>query len=289
MSMNRSLEYDVRLEVLGEDPNRGDILLAARFQNVRVKWTLPNNYFMSLDEFLARATSQVQGMEIRFNVDSSGKITHLPPLPEDIDQQLGLIIQAVLDSLDTAFLVVPGKKLRDDNSWDEKDKRGREGKLGRYRNGITVTKFAGMFRDSTTKELLARLDVTQKGEEIVTTKAGSHRSEWNGESTAYFSAEKGYLARVHGTLRKFDPTEGNAVAQIDVRWEPLRAPVTALPAGAGAPCAPGDPQCQPAGDGSTGPTDPCDPEYSGFEECPSQAAPDTASPPAAAPAATPPT
>ena len=256
-TLNRVLEYDVRLTIAGKDPNRGDILVRATFRNVKIQWTLPpsSGLNVSIDEFIQNAVRQVQGMEIRFNVGDDGKVHYLPPIPSEADDQLKLVIRAVLDSLDEAFLQVPSKPLEPGASWEDTEKKGRKGKLGRYRKGTRKTTFKGLYREPQTGATLALLTVEDRGEEVITTKSGSRRNEWNGTTEAYFSMTDAFLHARHGEMRKFDPKEGTTFVKVDVTWRKVA-------------------------DGSRAPavkverqkiTDPCDPDYVGFEECPADA------------------
>jgi len=256
-NLNRVLEYDVRLQILGKDPKRGDILVRATFHNVKIQWTLPPGAIsISVDEFIEQAVRQVQGMEIRFNVGDDGSVHYLPPVPSEVDDELRLVIQGVLDSLDDAFLQVPDEPLQPGASWEEKEKKGRKGKLGRYRKGTKKTTFEGYFRDPKTGRKLAKLVLDDRGEEVITTKAGSRRNEWNGSTEAFFSLSDSFLAERHGELRKFDPKEGTTFLKVDVTWRKVA-------------------------DGTTAPavqverqaiTDPCDPDYVGFDACPADEA-----------------
>ncbi|RMG94658.1 MAG: hypothetical protein D6705_15500 [Deltaproteobacteria bacterium] len=261
-NLNRVLEYDVRLTIAGKDPNRGDTLVRATFHNVKIQWTLPpsSGLNISVDEFIQNAVRQVQGMEIRFNVGEDGSVHYLPPIPAEVDDQLRLVIQSVLDSLDEAFLQVPKDTLSPGETWEEKEKKGRKGKLGRYRQGVRKTTFKGLYRDPKTQATLALLSIEDRGEEVITTKAGSRRNEWNGKTDAYFSITDAFLAERHGELRKFDPKEGTTFVKVDVTW---RKVADGNAAGAV------EVERQRI-------TDPCDPDYVGFEECPANAPADAA-------------
>jgi hypothetical protein len=141
--------------------------------------------------------------------------------------------------------------VKDKETWSEDEKRGREGKLGRYVVGKVQTRVDGMYRDDTRKEDLLRLVITQKRAETITTKDSSRKIEIEGKSTAMFSTA-GYLAQIDGESREFDPVNGMTFSKVKVDWKKTASGTT----GGAAPTV--DEQAI---------TDPCDPDYVGSEEC----------------------
>lgn len=265
-TINRSIECDIGLTVRGEDPNRGDILVVAKVTNVNVTWKLPPTPMYAafdVDAIVKQALDVVQNMEVRFNVDSSGKVNFMPPPPQDVEQEVKLVIEQVLESIESAFMEVPRKSVKQGESWDEKEKKGRKGKLGSYRVGTITTTFKGLYRDKERNEDVAKLDIVHEREETVTTKAGSHQNKWEGKTEALFSTSGDYLAKVKGEIRKFDPGTGmgpqTTFTKVRVEWTKKAVDTVAAEAEP-TPEAPKEAEVQAI-------TDPCHPDYVGAEEC----------------------
>ena len=295
-TLNRVLDYQVELTSLGKDPKRGDILVQARFTNVKIEWTLPPQAGLniSVDEFIRDAVSKVQGMVIRFNVGENGEVHYLPPIPSEVNDQLRLVIQAVLDSLDSAFIPLPDRALKAGESWEDKEKRGRKGKLGRYREGVLKTTFEGLYHMEGLDDTVAKLRIEDKGQETITTKEGSRANEWNGATDALFAVQGQYMVRRKGELRKFDPKEGTTFTKIQVEWRKLARKQVQGPTQVVEkqritdPCDPdyvGPGACEPTPEGGAQDlvapgedvekqriTDPCDPDYVGPGACDPDAA-----------------
>ncbi|MEZ4450048.1 MAG: hypothetical protein R3B09_11275 [Nannocystaceae bacterium] len=262
-SFNRSIKFNVTLAVRGEDPERGGIRVNARFTNIDPKWALPPGTPFSLNEFLAEIKQVIEGMEVTFNVDASGKILFLPTLPENIKPELGIVIQQVLDALEAAFLTVPGRALKIGESWTDEKKRGREGKLGKFVQGKVTTTVSGYYRTPESEEVV-ELTVQDTESAVTTTKSGSHSTERKGKSTSLFSTSGSYLRSTVSEFTDFDPGVSNTISKLDVRW-------TKVGGGSGPeevqaiadPCDPnyvGEAVCQTI-------ADPCDPNYVGEGEC----------------------
>jgi hypothetical protein len=238
-----------------------------------------------VDAIVKQALDVVQNMEVRFNVDSTGKVNYMPPPPQDLEPQVKMVIEQVLESIESAFMEMPRKSVRQGESWDEKEKKGRKGKLGSYRLGTITTTFKGLYHDKERNEDVAKLDVVHEREETVTTKAGSHENKWEGKTEALFSTSGNYLAQVKGEIRKYDPGTGmgpqTTFTKVRVEWTkeavdsvaaetqptpeaPKEAEVQAITD----PCHPdyvGAEECKETETQAI--TDPCDPDYVGGEEC----------------------
>lgn len=250
-NLSQSLECDIKLVVVGEDSQRGGTLLRATFSNVDMKWGLPPSAPISPEEFTRDAVARLQGMNVAFNVKPTGEIIYMPVPPQELSDVDKQFIDQVLRGLEKAFLVVPDHAVKDKETWSEDEKRGREGKLGRYVVGKVQTRVDGMYRDDTRKEDLLRLVITQKRAETITTKDSSRKIEIEGKSTAMFSTA-GYLAQIDGESREFDPVNGMTFSKVKVDWKKTASGT----AGGAAPTV--DEQAI---------TDPCDPDYVGSEEC----------------------
>jgi len=286
-NVSQSLECDVKLVVIGDDPQRGGAQVRATVSNVDLKWGLPPSVPVSPDEFLQQALAQLQGMSITFNVLPTGEIVHMPSPPQELSEELRELVYQVVRALEQGFLVVPKHAVKDGETWTENERKGREGKLGRFVEGKVETKVDGMFHDDERKEDVVRLVIQEKRKEIVTTKDGARASESERKSTALF-ATTGYLAEVDGETREYDPKQGMNFRKLSVRWRrTAQGQGTAAPADVQTiadPCHPdyvGPAECT---EGETQAiTDPCHPDYVGAEECAAGAAPEGGTPPAGTP------
>ena len=230
-------------------------------------------------------------MEVRFNVLPSGKVNYMPPPPQDADDQVKLVIEQVLETIESAFMEMPRKPVKQGETWEEKENKGREGKLGSYRVGTTTTTLETMWHDAERAEDLVELSIELEREETVTTKAGSHQNKWKGKTQAMFSTSGSYLASITGEVRKFDPGTGmgaqTTFTKVRVQWHkqagaaaPEPAPKPTVPEGAEVqaisdPCHPdyvGGGECTETETQAI--TDPCDPDYVGGDECTEDAADD---------------
>lgn len=285
-NITQSLECDITLVVVGADPQRGGTLLRATFSNIDMKWGLPPSAPISPEEFTRDAIARLQGMNVAFNVSETGEIVYMPMPPQELSDVDKQFIDQVLRGLEKAFLVVPNHPVKDKETWAEDEKRGREGKLGRYVVGKVETRVDGMYRDDARKEDLLRLVIAQKRTETVTTKDGSRKSEIEGKWTAMFSTT-GYLAQIDGESREFDPVNGMTFSKMKVEWRKTASgsvggTVPKVDEQAiGDPCDPdyvGADECK---DGSEAQVidDPCHPDYVGPAECATKGTPEIAAPP----------
>lgn len=267
-SMTRSINFDINLTVRGKDDKRGGNLVIARFSNVDLKWALPAALPISLSDFTSKAKQQLQGMEVDFNVDDTGKIVYMPEIPEGADAQLALVIKQALDTLETAFVPVPARPLRPSESWTDEKKRGRKGKLGKYVEGSITTKVEGLYRDPESEEI-AKLVIEETETALTTTKSGSHETKKQGKSTSFFSTTRSYLIRTTSEHTEFDPGESTTFSKLTVEWS--KAPRAAAAAGElqsiSDPCDPDYVGGEECGAGAPTITDPCDPDYVGEAEC----------------------
>jgi hypothetical protein len=271
----RGFSFDVSLVVRGPDEARGGTKVTARYTNVDIRWGLPGASPISITALVNKATAQLQGLEVDFNVDESGKILYMPELPDDLADDLRAVLQEALDTLETAFLSVPQRPLKIADTWKDDKTRGRKGKLGRYLEAVVTTKVDGFFRESATNTDLTRLTIDETEKEVTTAKTGSHEVTKETTTTAYFAHGGRYLHKLVRDRRVFDPGNATTFAGLDVTW-------TKAPAAAVGPVAPTTiKQVQEI-------SDPCHPDYVGGEECQPAGAPGAAAetaPGEAAPAA----
>ena len=269
-NMNRNIEADVQLVALRPDPARGGTLIQARFSNVNLDWALPPNLPISADDFLSMTVEAVQGMNVNFVVSERGEIMFMPPPPQDVPDQMRLVITNLTDALESAFLPVPERNLGPGESWSEEEKSGRKGKLGRYREGTITTRFDGMFRDAQRKEDMAKLVIQHDRTDVITTKDGSRQNELEGKTVAYFSSN-GYLALLESEQRDFDPQQGMTFRKVRASWQKTASGEAAAQDEVQAitdPCDPDYVGPEPCADQVQAITDPCDPDYVGPEPCP---------------------
>ena len=168
----------------------------------------PSGSPISVGELVSKATAQLQGLEIDFNVDETGKVLHMPELPEDMPEDLRFVLQEAIDTLETAFLPVPQRALKVGDTWKDDKKRGRKGKLGRYLEGEVTTKVDGFFRDTQVNTDLTKLTISESEKEVTTAKTGSHEVSKEIQTTAFFAHSDRYLQRLVRDGKTFDP--GNA-------------------------------------------------------------------------------
>lgn len=270
-SISQALECDVKLLVVGSDPERSGAQVRATLSNIVLDWGLPPSAPFSVDEFAKQAVAQLQGMQVTFNVLPTGEITFMPVPPQELDDQVKEVIFQVLRALEQGFLVMPKHKVAEGETWTENEKRGREGKLGRFVDGKVTTHMEGMFRREEQTEDLVQLKIELQRKETITTKDGSRTSEIQGKSSALFSMQ-GYLAEVDGETREYDPKQGMNFRKVRVQWKKTAQGT----AGAGTgdvqaiedPCHPdyvGPAECKEAESQTI--EDPCHPDYVGAEEC----------------------
>lgn len=254
-SSSQSFSFDLTLTVRGPDETHGGTAVTARFSAVQVKWSLPPSFPISVAEFNRTAGQQLQGLEVDFNVDESGKILHMPELPEDLSAELRVVLQQALDALETAFLTVPARPLKAGDTWKDDKKRGRKGKLGRYSEGTVTSKVDGFYKTGEPPITVARLVTDTDETEITTTSSGSHEVKKQSTITALFATEQHYLYSYVNEEQIFDAGNTNTFAKTEVNW------------------------AKPASQtGGAPPTkvqdisDPCHPDYVGSEDC-NEAAP----------------
>lgn len=275
-NVSQSLDCEVQLVVVAPPDGDKGALLRATFSNIDLQWGLPPSAPMSPEEFTKTAITRLQGMNVSFRVKTTGEIVEMPTPPQELPDVEKQFIDAVLRALEQAFFELPTRSVKDDETWSEDEKRGREGKLGRYVVGKTQTRVDGMFHDDARKEDLVRLVVSRKRTETITTKDGSRKNESEGRMTAMFSTQ-GYLAELEGESRDFDPVEGMTFSKVRVGWK--RVDAGALGGGIDTP--PKDGECDPSDAGTQtcvddseqqNITDPCHPDYVGVETCATDAA-----------------
>jgi hypothetical protein len=258
-STSQSFSFDLTLTVRGPDPARGGVAVTARFSGVSVKWSLPPSFPISVAEFNRNASNQLQGLEVDFNVDDTGRILHMPELPDDISSELRVVLQQALDALETAFITVPARPLKVGDTWKDDKKRGRKGKLGRYSEGTVTTRVDGFYHTGEPPLTVAKLVVDTDEKEIITTSSGSHEVKKQSTTEVLFATEKQYLHNYVNEEQIFDTGKSNTFAKTEVSWT---KPVSQTGGSA-------TPKVQDI-------SDPCHPDYVGAEECPDEAAPDEA-------------
>jgi hypothetical protein len=273
-SATRGFSFDLTLKVRGADPAHGGMGVTARFSGVSVKWSLPPGIPISVAEFNRTASQQLQGLEVDFTVDDTGKILYVPDLPEDLGAELRAVLQQALDALETAFLTVPARAIKAGDAWKDDKTRGRKGKLGRYVEGTVKTRVDGFYRTGEPPLTVAKLITDTDELEITTTANGSHEVKKQATTEALFATEQRYLHSYVREQQIFDTGNSNTFAKTEVSWKKPAGPTGGAV----------EAQVQDIGD-------PCHPDYVGSEECADQAAPaeappaEGAAPPAAAPPA----
>jgi len=251
-SLSRGFEFDVTLTVRGPDPKGQGTMVTARYSNVNIRWGLPPGATFSVGELVSKATSQLQGLEVDFAVDETGKVLFMPELPSDMPEELRFVLQEAIDTLETAFLPVPARPLKVGDSWKDDKVRGRKGKLGRFLEASTTSTVEGFFRDEARKLDVTRLKIDETETEITTAKTGSHEVKKQTLTTASFAHADRYLSSLERTRQTFDPGNATIFTTLKVKWTKEPPPAAAAPV---------IKQVQDI-------NDPCHPDYVGAEECP---------------------
>jgi hypothetical protein len=251
--ISRGFSFDVSLAIRGPATNEhGGTMVTARYSNVDIKWGLPPGATFSIQELVSKATSQLQGLEVDFNVDETGKVLHMPELPPDMPEDLRYVLQEAINTLETAFLPAPQRPLKQGDTWKDDKTRGRKGKLGRYLESQVTTKVDGFFRETAAKVDLTRLTISESEKEITTAKTGSHEVAKETLTTAYFAHGDRYLHKLVRDQKIFDPGNSTTFAGLEVTW--IKGPAVAA--------APPEAVKQ-----TQDISDPCHPDYVGAEEC----------------------
>ncbi len=282
-SVNRSIKFTAHLAVLGPDDEHGGTKVMAKLKNIDLNWALPPEIaaVVNISDLVSQARQQLENVEISFNVDATGKLLYIPPLPDGVSQELGMVIQQVLDALESAFYTVPDRALKPGEQWQDEKKRGRKGKLGRYIEGTVATTFEGLYAAAITGTPVARLVSKTEENEVTTTKSGSHEVRRQGESVMMFATDDGYLISNDSELRTFDAGNSTTFTNVTVIWnktgkQPQQPSVVTQTIDD--PCHPdyvGAGECVeqpvvPEGAESQSIDDPCNPDYVGPEECSSE-------------------
>jgi hypothetical protein len=273
-NITQSVECDVRLEVLGDDPERGGKAVRASFANIELQWGLPASATVTESDFTREAILQLERMNVTFNVLPTGEITYMPVPPQQLADELKVLIDQVLLGLEEGFLVVPKHAVKRGETWSDDERRGRKDTLGRYVEAKLTTKVDGLYRHEELGQDVVRLVIGSERRDTFTTEDGARTSESQAESTVLFSTE-GYLAKVDGESRDQDPVQGVSFRKVSLAWKKTAD---------GTPGARGS--LTPVQEQEI--TDPCDPDYVGAEECkqapPVEAPPAEETPPEPAPA-----
>jgi len=250
----RGFSFEVALLIRGPATDAfGGTLVVARYTGVDIRWGLPGGSPISISELVSKATRQLEGLEVTFNVDETGKVLHMPEVPQDLPEDLRFVIQEAIDTLETAFLPVPQRALKVGDNWKDDKKRGRKGKLGRYVEGETTTKVEGFFRDNESNIDLTKLTISESEKEVTTAKTGSHEVSKEIQTTAFFAHGDHYLRKLVRDGKTFDPGNATIFAGLEVTWAKDKSTAAAA----------GPTTVKQIQDIS----DPCHPDYVGGDEC----------------------
>lgn len=254
-SASNHFSFDLTLTVRGPDKDHGGMAVTARFSAVTVRWSLPLGFPGSVAEYNRKASEQLQGLEIDFAVDDTGRIVYMPELPENFPGELRPVVQQALDQLETAFLPVPSNAIKAGDQWKEDKKRGKKGKLGRYIEGAIQTRIDGFYALGEPPITVAKLVSEESVTEVTTTTSGGHEVKKQATTEALFATEQNYLISYVSDRQTDDLGNSTTFEKTEVSWQKMPPPA----AGAA-------PQVQDI-------SDPCHPDYVGAEECQDSAAP----------------
>lgn len=270
-SVTRSISLDIDLLVNGAAPE-GGILVTATFKNISLNWSLPRGVPFSLSDFTNSAKQKLQGTMVSFRVNEQGKIIYMPTIPDDISEELGVVIQQALDALEAAFFEVPERAIKPGDQWSTTKTRGRKDKLGRYVEGTVTTRVDGFYRLPDSDEELAKLILEEQQLEVITAKSGSHQIKRRGTNETLFSTKGGYLLKTKGDYQTFDAGNSTTMTLVQAEWKKGQKQVVKKRQRISDPCDPdyvGTEECASEADSPTVQpiTDPCDPNYVGTEKC----------------------
>ncbi len=264
-----SLEFDVALVVSANKV--GDAMLVrATVEQISLNMRLPDGIPAAAAGGMTPETAaSLNGIELRFNINERGEVSDLPEPPESAPMPVKGIIGMLTSGLTAGLAMrLPVEPIKDGESWDAKSDKPDEGVVSSTNTGT----LGGLGR-SAGGEDIAQLAYTAQIE--------SKRAQGGQELTvkqeidtkASFSATGGYPVEVERKIN--NEIVGQATIYIEVAAEWQKGEKQAVEA------------APPAVEEVQAPTDPCDPDYAGMEECVEDAAPPADAAPAdAAPADT---
>ena len=240
--MIQSIEFDVELVVSG--PIGESNLVAATVTDIKFDVRLPEGMPGEAAKQLpsAEEAAAVSGTQLRFHLDDQGKVTEMPEPPKDVADKIGQVVGMVAGALQAGFVTLPGKPLKNGDTWDpvSADDKGRTG---------TGT-FNGMARDDASGSEVARLTYAYQRSPDAEEGGSGPRVEGSQDIEVLFATD-GYPVQIKRKSSGDIKGLGGFNSEVTAEWKKLdKRAVT-----------------PPTNDEVQEITDPCDPDYVGPEEC----------------------
>lgn len=246
-----SIEFDAALVVSANEDASGK-LVRATITGIKLEMRLPEGIpAAAAGGITPEAAAALNGMELRFNLSELGEVSNEPEPPESAPMEVKAIIGMISGALTSGFVRVPEQPVKDGESWDAKSKETK----------VTV-------KSATHTGTLEGLGRNEAGEELAQLAfVANVEAEREGQTfkvkqdvKASFSTTGGYAPKVERKINNEIVGQGTMLSEIEAEWtkggkQPVEAAVPT-----------------PAGEVQTI-TDPCDPDYVGAEECPTDAPP----------------
>ncbi len=238
----QSIEFDVELVVNG--PIGESNLVAATVSDIKFDVRLPEGMPADAAKQMpsAEEAAAVGGTQLRFHLDEQGKVTEMPEPPKEIADKVGQVVGMVAGALQAGFVTLPGKPLKNGETWDpvSDDDTGRKG---------TGT-FNGMARDGASGADVARLTYAFERNPEAEGGGSGPRMEGNQDIEVLFATD-GYPVQIKRKISGDIKGIGGFNSEVTAEWKKLdKRAVTA-----------------PTNEVVQEITDPCDPDYVGPEEC----------------------
>lgn len=246
-----SIEFDVALVVSANEDAKGK-LVRTTVKGIKLDVRLPEGIpAAAAGGMTPEAAAALNGMELRFNLSERGEVSNEPEPPETAPLETKAIIGMVSEALTSAFVRVPEQAVKDGESWDAKSE---ETKVT-IKSATHTGTLKGLGRNAAGEEI-AQLEFVA---DIEAEREGT-TFKVKQDVKASFSTTGGYAVSVARKINNEIVGQGSALVEIEAAWtKGGKQPVEAA-----APT--------PAGEVQTI-TDPCDPDYVGAEECPTDAPP----------------
>lgn len=243
----QAIEFDVDLLMsgAGSDDKR---LVVATIDEIGFDLRLPDGMPAAAAGGLTpELAAQLNGIELRFELDHLGEVSEMPEPPKDQPQQVQAMIQMIAGALGSSFVRLPNKAIKAGESWEVSvDPQPGEENLKRTGKGT----FVGMARNDKGEDLVElELAGTTEG----TMEARGQKQEVSSEQKAavLFSTTAGFPAQIERTRNGQVPGLGAMFTEIEAQWRKGERREVDLQAA---------PEVQEI-------TDPCDPDYVGPEAC----------------------
>lgn len=242
-NIDMRLEYDLAVIVTGNTSAQGP-LVAATFNNIKANAIMPGGIPAAAAGFDPEVAKSLNGVEMRFNLSEGGEIENMPELPEDQPPTLLMMLGQLTGGVQASFMRLPEKPLKKGDTWTrERNEDGTTSKM----NG-KLKKFAA----NGAGESIAVLETDSTGDVKREVQGQKLEGTLNGLSTIEFVTSGGYASSLQ---RKIRQTMGDQEInmEFDVTWTKGEKKAVEMA-----------PEVQAV-------TDPCDADYVGGEECPSDA------------------